>query len=85
MILTKKPVEYPSLTSLLLGPSSPGHCLVVAVLELDLPVVQVHDPLVAADQAQPALVTAYQLLFLSLTPPTLSFNIMTSPAVCGAS
>ena len=41
MILIKKPVEYPSLTSLLLGPSSPGHCLVVAVLELDLPVVQV--------------------------------------------
>ena len=57
MILIKTPVEYPSLTSLLLGPSSPGHCLVVAVLELDLPVVQVHDPLVAADQAQPAPVT----------------------------
>ena len=51
-------MEDPSLTSLLLGPSSPGHCLVVAVLELDLPVVQVHDPLVAADQAHPALVTA---------------------------
>ena len=78
-------MEDPSLTSLLLGPSSPGHCLVVAVLVLDLTVVQVLDPLVAADQAQPALVTAYQLRFLSLTPPTLSFNIMTAPAVCGAS
>ena len=60
-------MEDPSLTSLLLGPSSPGHCLVVAVLVLDLTVVQVLDPLVAADQAQPALVTAYQLRFLSLT------------------
>ena len=38
-------VEYPDLTSLLSGLVSPGPCL-IAVLELDLTLVQVHDPLV---------------------------------------